>query len=458
MVIIAVTLGYGQRRIVATTLSLRERVFGGFLAALLILLASPVRAGGQVAGAASQQPAPTVGAPAASTPQGQQGPIRSTSGDASVPHTLLSACAALQVVARQEMTPGMQVAISPDGQFRAAYFYTGGAVTVLLHDRDTEDEQRIELPLPAIPPGIEWRLLGAEFSPDGDWLAVHGTGTVWVIDTPAAELRSTISFDTAKQLYPGQMTWSNNALGVLFWPPESVLAEAPPKTPVDFGIYDPANARMLHSVPLTLAAADSWNVVRLSPDAKRVAVLERAQKWPGSARLRVISIDTGKALWDRKADGEDMGWSADGSQLLLLGGKLRWLDAATGKDVRSAAKDLGPSDYQRLRFSNAGNLATGILARYSRFNRLFGDNGQREWMFALWQTATGAQLCQVPLDPAISLDPWVTARGEVVALEQTYELRPPLRLLKSAVLVTYRYNTPMTDNPAAKPQGTAKSP
>jgi hypothetical protein len=441
---------------VSTATSFRQRAFGGLLAAGMLLCVSQLcaaQSAAQIAAppATQQQTAPA----AAPAPQTQQRPLHDAGGETRVPQTLLSTCAALQVVTRQDMTPGMLLAVSPDGQFRAAYFYTGGAVTVLLHDRDTQDEQRIELPLQAIPPGIEWRLVGAEFSSDGDWLAVHGTGTVWVIDTSAAELRSTISFDTAKQLYPGQMTWSDNLLGVLFWPPESVLADAPPKGPVDFGIYDPANAKLLHTVPLTLAAADSWNVISLSPDAKRVAVLERAQKWPGSSRLRVISIETGKALWDRKVDGEDMDWSADGSQILVLSGKLSWLDAATGKEVRTSRKDLGASDYQKLRFSNAGNLAAGILARYSRFSRLFGDKGQREWTFALWQMSTGAQLCEVPLDAAITIDPWVTARGEVVTLEQTYDLRPPLRLLKSSVLVSYRY-LPMTNTVPAKPQAAAK--
>jgi hypothetical protein len=422
--------------------SSRKRANGGFIAAWLLLFAWPLQAG---------PPQAATPAPAVSVPQTEQGTIRNAAQDTRTPQSLLSTCPALQIVTRKDMTPGTLLAVSPDGQFRAAYFYTGGAVTVLLHDRDTEDEQRIELSLPAIAPGVEWRLLSAEFSADGEWLAIHGTGIVWVIDTSAAELRSTILIDAPKQLYPGQMTWSRNSLGVLFWPPESVLAEVAPKAPVEFRLYDPANAKLLHTLPLTLAAADSWNVVLLSADGKRVAVLERPQKWPGSARLRVVAIDNEKDVWDRGVDGEDIGWSADGSQILVLSGKLRWLDAATGKDVRASDKDLGPSDYQRLRFSNTGNLAAGVLARYSRMHRLFGNKSQREWMFALWQNSTGAQLCEVPLDPAVSIDPWVTARGEVLALEQIYDLRPPLRLLKSATLLTYRY-LPAASSSSAKPQ------
>ena len=49
-----------------------------------------------------------------------------------------------------------------------------------------------------------------------------------------------------------------------------------------------------------------------------------------------------------------------------------------------------------------------------------------------------APVCQVSLPPSMSVKAWLTAQGEIITLEENYELHPKLRLLKGAQIVTYR--------------------
>jgi hypothetical protein len=63
---------------------------------------------------------------------------------------------------------------------------------------------------------------------------------------------------------------------------------------------------------------------------------------------------------------------------------------------------------------------------------------RRESIIVLWRLDGVSLVCQAPLPPSQSVEAWLTSQGEIITLEEDYDLRPQLRLLKSARIVTYR--------------------
>src|SRR6202022_660341 len=93
-----------------------------------------------------------------------------------VPQTALALCLALQAVSSEEVTPGTALAVPADGQFLLTYVQTTQGAEFTLLDRDSGDATRFDEQIPALPPGITWRILGAAFSPDGELLAIRSVG------------------------------------------------------------------------------------------------------------------------------------------------------------------------------------------------------------------------------------------------------------------------------------------
>ena len=362
--------------------------------------------------------------------------------DTRVPQTALSLCPALTVVAQQTVPAGTAIAVSPDGRYLAEYVHTTRGAELTLRQRDTGSERRVRLDLPQLPPGVLWRIHEIVFSPSGETLAVRSVGAIWVLATDTGKIRYQIGFDKAKETYPGKLSIAGDRLAVVFWPPESYLADARAKPPVEVRLYDLATGRALYSLALPLDSSNQWTELRLSPDASRLAVLQRPTRWPGKARLAVFAADSGKFLWEKKEGAEDLAWSAGGSQLVTLGGQLSWLDAATGKKLRGAEKSLRFSELQTLRLSEAANLAVGHFVRYNPLKRTLVLNDRRNTRVLVWRADTGKALCELSLRPEMTADVWPTPRGELIALEETYEVRPPLRLLRGARRVTYRLSPP----------------
>jgi dipeptidyl aminopeptidase/acylaminoacyl peptidase len=389
--------------------------------------------------------------------QGQRlGEPRYDKTDTEVPQYVLSTCTALAPAITEIVLPGTGMAVSPDGQFRVTWVNTPGGAELTLLNRDTQDQHYIALPAPVLSPGVAWRVLEARFSPDSHLLAIRSVGQIWVADAAAATLLYSINVDKDKQLWPGSFTWSDKFLGVTFWPPESVLADAPVKTPVIFDMYEAASGAGTHALPLDLASSDAWLEPALSPDASHIAVLERARTWPGSARLLLLDVATGRVKWERKISAEDIAWSADGSQILALGSRLMWLSSKDGRKMRESASDAGSSEYQRIKFNEQAGIAVASFSLYSSFHRLFSKHPQEQPLIVLWNLKSGEELCRKAPEASSSFDPWVTTRGEIVALEETYSVRPPLRLLESARIVTYKIvlpegkqATPVNSQPAA---------
>jgi hypothetical protein len=362
-----------------------------------------------------------------------------------VPQTALSLCPALKVVSREEATPGTALAVPANGQFRLTYVQTTQGAEFTLLNRDSGDATRFDEVIPALPPGITWRILGAGFSPDGELLAIHSVGAIWVFDTLNARKIFTIPADHEAQIYPGKMSWSRRQLAVSFWPAESFLADVRVKRPVEVRLYDGETGEVAQRLQLPLFSADAWTELRISPDGRRLAVLERPRKWPGNARLALFETAKGKLLWQKKIGAEDFDWTNEGKQMVLLGSKLVWLDAERGKEIREAETEVPHSELQKLRINEDAQLGIGKFSQYSAFKRALGGSKKREMRVVLWQLDTGKEICGQPLDPAVSLDAWPTARDEIIALEETYDVRSPLRLLKSARIVVYRLISP--DNP-----------
>ena len=379
--------------------------------------------------------------PAAAQEQRESAP-RYDKADTRIPQYILSTCPALVPVGTETILPGTEMAVSLDGQFRVTWVHTPEGAELTLLNRDTQDQHHIDLPAPVLPPGVAWRVLEARFSPDSRLLAVRSVGRIWIADAAAAKLLYSINVDIKKQLWPGSFTWSNKLLGVTFWPPESVLADAPAKTPITFDLYDAASGAGVRAVPLDLTSSDAWLQPALSPDGSHIAVLVRARTWPGSARLFLLVAATGKAEWDKKISAEDIAWSADDSQILALGNRLMWLSPKNGRKMRESAGDAGSSEYQRLKFNEQGGVALASFSLYSPFHRMFSKHPQDQQLIVLWNLKSGEELCRKMPDATSSIEPWVTARGEIVALEETYNIRPPLRLLKSARIVTYKIMLP----------------
>jgi hypothetical protein len=379
--------------------------------------------------------------PGAAQEQRQSAP-RYDKADTRVPQYILSTCPVLVARVPETVVPGTEMAISPDGQFRATWLHTPEGAELTLLNRDTQDQHHITLPAPVLPPGVAWRILEARFSPDSRLLAIRSIGRIWVADAAAAKLLYSINVDKEKQLWPGSFTWSDKLLGVTFWPPESVLADAPVKTPVIFDLYDAASGVGTQALPLGLASSDAWLQSALSPDASHIAVLERARTWPGSARLLLLAAATGKVEWERKIAAEDIAWSADGLEILALGDRLVWLSPQDGRKARESASDAGSSEYQRLKFNDRAGVALASFSLYSPFHRLFNKHQQEQQLIVLWNLKSGEELCRKTPEASVSLETWVTARGEIVALEETYNIRPPLRLLESTRIVIYKIALP----------------
>jgi hypothetical protein len=368
-------------------------------------------------------------------------PIRFAGNDARMPQTALSLCPALTVATREELTAGSALAVSSDGQFQLIYFHTPRGARLTLLNRDTQESRQIDLPTPPIPPGVTWRIQDVQFSPDSRWLAVRSVSMIWVLDTANGRILFTTGMDAAKQLYPGTVSWAANKLLVTFWPPESYLADADSKVPVGLGIYELPGGEVSRTMPLSVHTSNEWLEARLSPDATRLAVLERARNLHSKARLALLAVDSGKALWARGIAVDDFAWSTDSKRLFVLGKELTALDVEKGKTLGGTAPQSDAGEYQRLRVNEAGQIAAGTFIADSSFTR--------PSPLAFWRLDTFQKFCEVPIEPASSVDAWLTARGEVLALEETYDVRPPLRLLKSARLVTYKLiNAAETTKPA----------
>jgi len=373
-------------------------------------------------------------------------------GDKLVPQTSFSTCPALQIISREPVLAGTGLSVSTDGRFLATFIHTISGAVIELRERATGEKRRVELTPPALPAGVQWRIFEASFSPSGEWLAVRGVGMIWVLDVAAAKILYSIGADPAVQTYPGKISWGGNHLAVSFWPPESYLADALAKKRVEVRLYDAASGKIEQKLALPIPSSDAWAELRLSPDGSRLAVLLRARRWPGKSDLFVIAADSGNQVWEEQIGAEDLKWSSDGKQLLVLNNDLVWLDATNGRQVRRLATGIHHSEYQKLRVSEGAHLAVGELALYSAFKRVF-RNEKRQTRLFIWQLDSGKTLCAAPLDAATDAEIWVTDTEEILTLETMYDVRPPLRLPKSARIVTYRLAPPL---PPAQPEIPAK--
>jgi hypothetical protein len=358
-----------------------------------------------------------------------------------VPQTALSRCPPVRVAAREDIAPGTAIAVSPDGRRMALYFHTIHGAELTLRDRETAETHRVELAPPTLPPGVVWQIREAVFSRDGELLFVESVGKVWAIAAATGETLYEIGVDD-QQRFPGQVTLGGERLALIFWPAESFLAAAKPKGQTNVRLYDARSGRETHNLFLPIRTPDAWTRIALSPDGERLAVLMRPTRWPGTARLAMYSVGGGAALWEKKVSAEDLAWSADIRELLILGGELQWLDAASGKKLRAAEKKTRYSEYQKLRTSDAANLAAGFFQRYNPLRRTFDLSESGEPQFRIWRLDSGKATCDIALDPTVRVDVWPTSRGELVALEESYDVRPPLRILRAARIVTYSVEQP----------------
>ena len=313
-----------------------------------------------------------------------QSPLRNPKADTTQPQTALSLCNDLQVVKRQAVPPGTAIAISADGKTLATWVHTTTGAALDLHNRASGVTQRVELVPPALPPGIPWRVQEVAFSPDGSALAVRTTGAVWVIDRTTAKVRFLIGQDAATQTYPGKMSWGENELAVSFWPAESYLADALAAGPVEVRIFYGSSGEVARAIKLTLPSSNNWTEPRLSPDGNQLAVLLRAQQWPGKADLFLFAADSGKLLWQKKIGAEDLLWTSDGKQIVALGSDLVWLDAKKGKEVRKADPSVAHSEFQKLRVNETAQIAVGSFSVYSAMGRFFKSNEQHAERIVLW--------------------------------------------------------------------------
>jgi hypothetical protein len=358
-----------------------------------------------------------------------------------VRQTALSLCAPLRAVEQEDVPPGTAIAVSPDGRRLALYFHTVRGAEIAIRDRETSEVHRIELAPPPVPPGIAWRITEADFSPGGDVLAVLSIGKLWAFSSATGEVLYEIGLD-AEQLaaarYPGQLALGGNKLALVFWPAESYLAAAKPKGLTNVRIFETRTGKLLHNLFLNIRTPDAWTHLALSPDAEWLAVLMRPTRWPGKARLALYAVRDGKLLWERKAGAEDLAWSADVRELLVLGSELHWLDATNGKELRKAERKTRFSESQKLRLSDPVNVATGFFLRYNPWKRSLDMNDFRDPQFRIWRLDNGKAMCEILLDQAVRADVWPTARGEIIALEETYDVKPQLRILRASRVVTYR--------------------
>lgn len=358
------------------------------------------------------------------------------------PSPALARCAALTVVAGEDVPPGTRIAVSADGRRIARYFHTPRGAEIQIQDRGSPATRRFTVEPTSLPPGIVWRITEVAFAPAGHLLAVQSLGAVWVLSAEKGELLYPIAADAEKQLYPGQLQLTDNRLLLAFWPPESLLAASAPTKPVEVRLYEAASGQLLKTLLVPLETPDAWTRLALSPAGDQLAVLERATRWPGKGRLTLYRVADGKPLWRIKLGAEDLAWTLETSELVTLGGELAWLDAATGKKRRAAPRKIRFSEYQKLRLQDAAHAALGYFLRYNPLKRTLALQDAREPQWVLWRLSNGATRCELRLAEAERVDAWLTAGGEVVALEEAYDLRPGLRMLRAARIVTYRLVTP----------------
>lgn len=357
--------------------------------------------------------------------------------EAVIPQTALSRCPPLRLIHREDVAPGTALAVSADGRRLAQYFHTIRGAEITLLDRETAEVHRLRLEPPQLPPGVAWRIVRVVFSRAGDLLAVESVGKVWVFAAATGEKLYEIGVDD-QQRFPAQLTLGGDRLALVFWPPESYLATATPKGPINIGIYDAHTGQQRQTVFARVRTPDAWTRLELSPDAERLALLMRATRWPGKARLALYAVGDSALLWEKKVSAEDLAWAADIRELLILGGELQWLDANTGKKLREAERKTRFSESQKLRTNDAANLATGFFLRYNPLKRTLDMGDWRDPQFRIWRLDSRKAVCEIQLDPALRVDVWLTARGELIALEETYDVRPSLRILRAARIVTYR--------------------
>jgi hypothetical protein len=365
-------------------------------------------------------------------------PIPVAAQDTVVPQTALSTCAAVSIVSRETIAAGTGLAVSPDGHWLALYVHTNRGGEVSLRSRATGESHLIEFVPPALPAGVSWRLLDAVFSPNSEVLAIRSTGAVWVIDVATGNIRFQIGVDSERQTYPGRLSLTNDTLSVIFWLPESFLADVQAGKDVEVRLYGAATGKLQRTLKLPMLSSEAWTEMELSQDNSRIAILHRATRWPGKARLNLFDAESGRLLWEAKIHAEDFLWASDNKSIFALGSRFMTFDAESGKQKSESRFEFGSAENQKLEINETLNLALGHLALFSRLKRSFGRSDRRETMVVLWRLDQAAPTCQVSLPPSLSAKAWLTSQGEIVVLEESYELHPKLQLLKSAQIVTYR--------------------
>jgi hypothetical protein len=234
------------------------------------------------------------------------------------------------------------------------------------------------------------------------------------------------------------MSLSADTLSVIYWPPESFLADVQAKKAVEVRLYEASTGKLQHTLNLPLQSSEAWTRMELSPDNSRIAILLRATRWPGKARLDLFAADSGKLLWETKIPAEDFVWAGDSKSIFALGSRFMTLEADSGNQTAESKFDFGSAENQKLEINETANLAMGKLSLFSRVKRSLGRSDPRETALVLWRLDQAAPVCQASLPPSVSVKAWLTSQGEIITLEENYELHPKLRLLKSAQIVTYR--------------------
>jgi hypothetical protein len=363
---------------------------------------------------------------------------RYTKGDVRTAQSALSTCPALMTVSSEAGVPGAAMAISANGRFLATWIHTAGGADLTVRNRDTGAHHRIELPAQTVPPGITWRVLGAQFSPDAHWLVVGAMGRVWVMEALTGHLVYSVGVSSDDGLWPGKFTVSNHRLGVAFWPPQSALHDGASVHAALLDIYDLPTGRGLRAFPFGAHTSAAWTSVELSPDDRWLLLLERARTWPGQAHMTLLDVASGQPVWRKGYPVETAGWTADSSSILALGRRLIWLSAKNGQMQRESGSNAGASEFQRLSFNEVASAAIGVFSRYSSFQRLFKRHSEETSLVVLWRMDTAQELCRIPLSAGTAVDGRVTSRAEVVALEETYGPRNPTPRPKAVRIVTYK--------------------
>ena len=368
----------------------------------------------------------------------------------------LSSCPAIAAVSSEDAVPGAALAVSPDGRFLAIWVHTMSGADLTVRNRDTGAEHRIELPAQAVPAGIAWRVVQARFSPNGRWLVIHSLGRLWVADPVAGRLVYSIGPSEDGGLWPGGFTMSNARLGVTFWQPRSVLQDQISKRMPVFDIYDLATGRGLRAIALDTHASAAWVEADLSPDDKWLLLLERSRSWSGKTQVSLLVADSGQLVWRRKYPVDTVGWAGGDLKLLALGGRLLWLSAQNGELIHASGEaDGGSNQFRRLRFNEASGVALGVLFRSKPIQQMFSQDPERSPVAVLWRLETLQELCRIRLKVGMNVNGWVTARGEIVTLEETYIPRSATYRPTSARIVTYRLappSVPAAATPAAPRQ------